>query len=341
MDYNHIPDEEKVLRLPGLSDLPAIHRLVGQGTVLDLECVLTEYYRPRWALWATPLYLMWPAGIITYMQQDRNGSGLVQVYQHRARREGWVLFVAPCPYGDQTALGITLLTLLGKTVGQQGIHRLFAAPAEDHPAVATLTQAGFTTYAAEEIFFHPDGQIAQTDIPSGIRLQTEADAWDIARLYSALTPLPVQQAEGLSSQDWGIEPARPVLRSECGSYVLEEQGEVVGYLRLKQGQRAWWARLMVHPQASDTSLVIKSLLAVTSRLEPRPVYCAVREYQGGLREVLSEHGFQPIARRLVMVKHTLVYAREPVRSLVPALEKRAGAPVTTIQTPIRYQRKAS
>lgn len=60
------------------------------------------------------------------------------------------------------------------------------------------------------------------------------------------------------------------------------------------------------------TLVRQGLSAVGGKR--RPVYCTVRDYQGGLRATLQDVGFEPFSRRARMVKHVTVRVRvaEPV-----------------------------
>jgi hypothetical protein len=63
---------------------------------------------------------------------------------------------------------------------------------------------------------------------------------------------------------------------------------------------------------------------------PYPVYCGVREYQGGVRVPLEDRGFKVFSTQCWLVRHTMARVKEPARGLVPALEKRVEAPTTTV-----------
>jgi hypothetical protein len=60
----------------------------------------------------------------------------------------------------------------------------------------------------------------------------------------------------------------------------------------------------------------------------QPLYCTVREYEGGIQALLEERRFAFVGACSLVVKHTTVHVREPHRKLVPALEKRAGVAPT-------------
>jgi hypothetical protein len=56
---------------------------------------------------------------------------------------------------------------------------------------------------------------------------------------------------------------------------------------------------------------------------PQPIYCAVREYEVGLQAALEDQGFAAVDAYSLLVKHTTVRVRQPLRKLVPALKKGA------------------
>jgi hypothetical protein len=56
----------------------------------------------------------------------------------------------------------------------------------------------------------------------------------------------------------------------------------------------------------------------------------VREYEGGLRAPLQDWGFEPFGSQAILVKYTTVRIKEPARTLVPALDKRAEVATPTV-----------
>ncbi len=62
----------------------------------------------------------------------------------------------------------------------------------------------------------------------------------------------------------------------------------------------------------------------------RPVYAAVREYQGGVLPALLAKGFEPYAHQAVMVKHTAVWIKDPFQVRVSGAEKRVEPSTPTI-----------
>ena len=114
---------------------------------------------------------------------------------------------------------------------------------------------------------------------------------------------------------------------------MEDKGEVIGYLRMRQGQIGHWLEMLLHPQAYERAdeLIVQSL-SLLAEYPPRPIYCCLPRYQGGLRAPLEAKGFQLFASQCAMVKHTTVRVKEPALKLVPALEKRAEAATPMMKT---------
>ena len=50
-----------------------------------------------------------------------------------------------------------------------------------------------------------------------------------------------------------------------------------------------------------------------------PVFCAVRDYQGGMQAVLFDHGFEPYTRRSRLVKHLAVRVKVTEPATVSAM----------------------
>jgi len=102
-----------------------------------------------------------------------------------------------------------------------------------------------------------------------------------------------------------------------------------GYLHLLVKPRGVWLRLLAYPESASCAIeMLDHAFAVLAGVSPRPVYCAVRDYEGGLQGLLEERGFGYMESHSLLVKHTTVRVREPRRTLVPSLEKRAEAAPT-------------
>jgi hypothetical protein len=185
-------------------------------------------------------------------------------------------------------------------------------------------------YAKEDIFCLAPDTHPQAVTQQGIRPEQGADRWPINQLYRSTVPHLVQQAEALTESK-GIEAICGRAIWEFGEgFVLEDRAGIAGYGHLMPGRIGHWLTILVHPRANDgAEKLLDYGLALLNYYPPHPVYCAVREYQGGLRAPLQDRGFEAVATRCRTVKHTTVRVKESARTLVPALEKRAEAPRPT------------
>jgi hypothetical protein len=263
-------------------------------------------------------------------------AGFAQVRMRKDASEADVVYLTPSltVAGEATALWGRLLENLCLEAGEQGIQRIFARLPEDGPEVEAFQQVGFSIYAREDIFHLTQ---MPSDLPRPedrtVRRQQAADSWGLQGLYASVAPRLVQQAENLTTRDWETPPGPWLGQARRESYVLESQGEIIGYLRIRQGQIGHWSEMLLHPQAYERAdeLVVQ-LLSLLAEYPHRPIYCCLRRYQGGMRAPLETRGFQPFASQCVMVKHTTVRVKEPALKLVPALETRAEAATPMMKT---------
>ncbi|HIC93543.1 MAG TPA: hypothetical protein EYP09_04750 [Anaerolineae bacterium] len=302
-------------------DILFISKLQRRGVALDLEDALTQPHRPLLAAYFSPrIYTC----VLSEVERGRRREGFAQMREGGGRPAAEVVYLAPALSVDEEAPAIwrRLLAHLSAEAGRRGIQRLFARLPEDGPEVGAFQQAGFGVYVREDIF-----RLARAERPSrsdriALRRQRPADEWGLQQLYAAVAPRSVRQSEGLGCWE---DRRRPRLEG----YVLEEGGEIVGYLGVGRGRLGHRLRVMLHPRAYQwADGLIEYGLSLLAEHPPRPIYCCVRRYQGGLREALEARGFQLFASQAVLVKHIAVRAEKPVVKLVPALEKRAGAATT-------------
>jgi hypothetical protein len=75
------------------------------------------------------------------------------------------------------------------------------------------------------------------------------------------------------------------------------------YVSLSQGVYGIVLSPLIHPEATDVSAKLASLIANLPDRRNRPVYICVRSYQAWLEPVLADLGAQAGNRQAVMVKH--------------------------------------
>lgn len=349
----------------GVRDLLLVGNLQKKGTCLDPEIALTRPYSPLLAALSSYL-LMQEAGTLTFILEavdqsspptsrpfdspstglrtpqarddtssgHRRLQGLAQMRQRRGRPEADVIYLAPSfsTANEAPTIWHRLLNHLCVRAGERGIQRLFARLAEDGEEIETFQQVGFSPYTREDIFRLKSLSESHQRLDRVVmRPQQAVDAWALQRLYANVAPRLVRQAESLGERGWERSSIDWPLRARSEGYVLEDNGEIVSYLLFSSGRIGHWMRILLHPQAYDRATeVIQHGLAFLSHYPPCPIYCNVREYEGGLRTPLQDWGFEPFGSQAILVKHTIVRIKEPARKLVPALDTRAEAATPTM-----------
>jgi hypothetical protein len=266
----------------------------------------------------------------TYVLYDpRDGEAFIQVRYRPHQAAADVAYLAPTLTEDRRAASAWLRLLDGACIeaASRGIQRVFANLPESGAEMDVFHQAGFTLYAAEDIYrldrAPGDGQQGKHE--SLDLRQQHAEDWPvIQKLCVAITPQRVRQAEG------GI-----VLTTDRAgnyqTYLLSARSgdELLAVITICTGRLAHWLRLLVHPDARQEAIggqfepgeaLIRWGLAMLSNQPPKPVYCSVRQYESGVRSGLGAIGFEPYATRALMVKHTVAWIKTPAQELVPALK---------------------
>lgn len=337
----------------GLRHILLVRELPSDSSVLDWSRVLAEPVTPLRA--ALRSCLLGPrSGVFTFVLQTPDSAGRLQwpgrgheaglrgFAQARARpptpRSGdasrptgvaWTIvsMAPPLDSAEESAtVWYRLLLHLCIAAGESGVQRLFARLPVDSPAEEVFRQASFAVYAHERVFARPltdrIGALSPDLHPVGCEGLAE-----VQRLYHRVTPrlvLQVEEPNGFHPQAESGETLASGAPDRQGFALHSRSGEIQGYVCTLSGPRGAWLRVMVHPDAQErTGEMLDHALAATSDRAPRPLYCAVREYQGGIQALLEERGFALVSTDSLLVKHTTVRVQAPVRNLVQVLEKRA------------------
>ncbi len=317
-----------------LSDLLLVARL--QRRAISL-CPIEALVHPQLPVW-TALRSLLPLDetrAITFVLDEVRGDGrhlqgFIQAVQSSAHPEMYIRNISPHLDGEQEAgkdsrtVWSRLINHIVSEAGERRLQRIYGVVPDGGEALEVLHSLGFSVYTREEIWqLGPDAH-PQAAAQVGIRPEQSTDVFRLNQLYREVVPHLVQQAEALA-ENRGIEAiCGPVAWEQGEGFVLEHNSEVRGYGHLTPGRTGHWLTWLVHPSAYDESArLVDYGLALLNYYPPLPVYCAVREYQGGVRSPLQERGFAPLSLQCRMVKHTTVRVTEPARALVTALETRA------------------
>jgi len=325
----------------GLRHIGLLRDLQGASVLLDRKSALLEVP-------STPLqaalrgYFLRSSRVFSYVLEapaDSAWRGFVQTQACRSGLAWRISCLAPALDSSEDAATIwyRLLLHLCIAAGERHVQRLFACLPQDSPAEEVFRQASFAVYSHERLFARTGSKLngKQSD---RIRVAHPEDRWGLQKLYHRATPRLVAQVEQPSDTQNGSIPFEVSgLDSQQGYVLCGQNGEIGGYLQVADGSRGSWLRLTVHPDLQEgPAEMLDHALALfnagtTARVAdelPRPLYCTVREYEGGIQPLLEERGFAVVDTCSLVVKHTTVQVREPQRKLVPALEKRAGVAPT-------------
>jgi len=227
---------------------------------------------------------------------------------------------------DAATIWYRLLLHLCIAAGERGVTRLFACLPERSAAEDVFRQATFVTYSHQQTYWRENSE--GLGHPSSAARQAVAeDALNVLRLWHKVTPRTVQQAEEPGNSRAATGSSEVATTNAERHYVLySTTQQLQGLLSVSTGPRGVRLRLIVDSDARGAAARVLDHGLAAIEDHSRPVFCTVREYQGGLRALLEDRGFAPGETCSLLVKHTTVRVREPLRKLVPALEQ--GVEVT-------------
>lgn len=321
------------------SRLWLLKKLEKRGTSFGLQEVLTRPMSPFWR--AVSSYIsVHESGVRTYFAQAYTDtgrlSGVIQVRECSLRPEAEIVYIAPSlsANSETRSLWSQLLAQVCRQAGEQGVQRVFVGSEWGSEETNLLQEEGFSAYAREQILRLAEPAAGQRRGPlSGLRRLEDGDEMRLMDLYLAVTPRRVQWAEGQSFPlSWSASVARGNLRGE-EAYILEEEESkaISAFLRLSPGKAGHWLEVVVAPDSrAEVDVLIEFGLERMSGWPRRPVYAAVREYQGGVLPALLAKGFEPYAHQAVLVKHTAVWMKDPFQVRVSGVEKRVEPSTPTV-----------
>jgi len=333
-----------LIRPVSLIDIPLISKLQHQGIQLDLKRALTRPESPLAVALRAPLsFGQLPS--LTYI--GRRGTptsyqtGFVQLRGRQCERpQADIAYIAPALASD-SAIGTLWTELLNAAcweAGQYGVQQVFADLPADSENATPFLNAGFMIFAREELLRCE--QLTLSEIPKtvSVRPQSSFDPLALHRLYAAIVPIGVKQAEGAFEMNGSR--AGLASRSDTDSYLFEARGEIVGHLEVTRGKVGHSIHLAIHP---DKVVLVDDLVEAGLHLlkdaEPLPIYSHIRTYQSFLKPALSNRGFEVIDRRDLAVRQTLARSEKPVVSGMKVLDSRPEVSVTPTFSPYRVPGK--
>lgn len=256
-------------------------------------------------------------------------SGFLQAQKRPGRPEADILVLAPAldTVRGHPAIWEKLLSHYIHEASRQQLSRIYVDAPDQPLPVKTFNHVGFKVYTNQTIWrLSTSGAESFAHLLSAtIRPQNKVDEWALEQLYRRVTPKPVQQAEGFLGDSYTQPPILDWWQTHWrNSFVVEEEGEIQGCIRIGYGQRGVWLQLWADTGRPDGSLLHQLIRYALTEIRHYgirlPVYIGVRDYHGALGAILADYGFVPFTDRAKMVKHLVQWVKSPEFVLAPALE---------------------
>ncbi len=349
------------VRLARLTDLQALGELsrLAQQPDTDARSLGLPLSGPRigvFSLFRLPLGAFRPHDLLfVYEDEDGHVAGLLRVERDTYRDEWTIVELDAIGSGDSGDIRFRLVQHLIRDGAKRGAIRFHVACADAQGNVALFMQAGFARYGEELLLFRPPGQ----PLPAAwsedrmrscaIRPCQPLDALPLQRLYSAVTPQPVQRLEAYRLNDWERQGTAwrvprsslaPILRfADMEAYVQEApadspaggpgvapgSGQLQAFLQVgvAKEEQPHYLKVLARPEADVAPLIDFGLGLIAGRIEKgggcpdRGVLAPVRTYESPIDRRLEEADFGSIANVTLLMKEAVVRVAEP--ALVPAV----------------------
>jgi hypothetical protein len=290
------------IRPLAIFDLPYLYSFRDQAIGLDTARTLTR---------GNPLGAV---GLFAYVNPARhiysaivNGaeeSVLAGIIHSRNDAFAKLLFIAPSSQVDHPYLP-ELIENLAEQAGEWGAFHVLAEVDERSDAFIALRKAGFSVYAWQRMW----------DVSAVVDAGPSFDWMRVKSVH-----LPAVQSLYHQIVPPLLQPMEPQPKTALGWMCNEG---VRGYVSATQGAYGIVLSPLIHPEATDVSSKLASLISNLPDRRNRPVYVCVRSYQAWLEPVLADLGAQGADRQAVMVKHLARMVKE--EQTVPAVP--AGASI--------------
>jgi hypothetical protein len=302
-------------------DLPTLRRYRRESVFLDSTLLLTRgSQQMTGALFS---YLAPSLGIFTCVSNgDASPEGrMIGQFIHPAGSPfSHLTFLAPSSALESCSIS-ALVEYMMALSGERGALRLLADVDEQISAFEALHRCGFAVYSRQCIW-QLDGRPANEPSKHTWRLLTDQDMIPVRNLYNNLVPGLVQQ----------IEPFAQSKAALPRGLVCYQNGELLGFVELKYGQRGIWVQPFIHPDTEDVQQTLLDLVNKIPDRRSRPVYICVRSYQAWLELAIDDLGGKAGPRQAVMARQLVTPQRVERMFALPALEggqAEASAPLSS------------
>ncbi len=279
------------IRPLALLDLPQLYRFRDEAIGLDTARTLTR---------GNPLGAV---RLLAYMNPARHVYGAIANGEHDSVLGGIIhsqedtfaklLYLAPLSNLTHPELP-ALIENLSAQAGTWGAFHVLAEVDEVSDAFVPLRKSGFSVYAWQRMWEM-----------SGMGEQAEAmnEAWSRVRSVS----LPAVQSLYHQIVPPLLQPVEPQPKTPLG-WISNDGAKC--HVSVMHGTQGIVLSPLIHPEATDVSAKLASLISQLPDRRSRPVYVCVRSYQVWLEPVLADLGAKSGPRQAVMVKHLARLVKE-------------------------------
>ncbi len=342
------PGKVRAARLTDLAALGELSRLC-QSDGADTRSLGLPVSGPPigvFSLFRLPLGAFQPNDLMYVYEDAGRLAGLLRVERESTRDEWTIVELDAVGMANAGDIRYRLVQQLLREGAKRAAARFHVACADADGNIELLMQAGFIRFGEELIL----ARSAATPMPkpwtderaarSRIRPASQLDALPLSRLYTAVTPAPVNRLEALRLTDWERQGTHsrvprsslaPILRfADVEAFVQaapdggHDGTALDGFVQIgvAKEDQPHYLKVMARPEADTAPLVdfgLGVIAARTTKADHRHdhgVFAPVRTYESPIDRRLEEAGFESIASVTLLMKETLVRVAEP--ALVPA-----------------------
>jgi hypothetical protein len=277
------------IRPLAILDLPYVYGFRDQAIGLDTARSLTRG-NPLGAV-GLMAYMNPAKHIYSAIVNGREDSVLGGIIHSRDETFAKILYLAPSSQLSHPDLP-ELIENLSAQAGAWGAFHVLAEVDENSDAFVPLRRSGFSVYAWQRMW--DVSQITESGSGFEWRRVKSVHVHSIQNIYHQIVP-PLLQP---------IEP-----QPNTGLGWMHNEG-MKCYVSASQGVYGIVLAPLIHPEVTDVSAKLASLIVNLPERRNRPVYVCVRSYQAWLEPVLADLGAQGADRQAVMVKHLARLVKE-------------------------------
>jgi hypothetical protein len=277
------------IRPLAIFDLPYLYGFREEAIGLDTTRSLTRG-NPLGAV-GLMAYVNPSRHIYSAITNGRDTSVLGGIIHSRDDTFAKLLYLAPSSQLGNPDLP-ELIENLAEQAGAWGAFHVLAEVDEISDAFVPLRKAGFSVYAWQRMW--DVSQVAESGPDFEWTRVKSVHVHSVHNLYHQIVPPLLQPIEPQPKHTLGW-----MCNDGMKCYVGASQG-VYGIVLIP----------LIHPEATQVSAKLASLIANLPDRRNRPVYVCVRSYQAWLEPVLADLGAQGGDRQAVMVKHLARLVKE-------------------------------